>query len=224
MKKVLVMLLFMGLLAVQAQAVIYVDAEPGAGGNTVRASDGDPDAWWINATAPDGLWGFRAFGFDQSGVFNGATKDIYESSGTGSGVEDSMTIITTASGLTPGQLYRVEVVYWSSESQNWSVRAGFDAGSMTLFDRLGDAGATAGTLMAGFHDGDRDPYAGLVGILAADAGGQIKVYIDDKPSDSPNGGWYDRTWYDGINLTEIPEPATLVLLGLGGLLSLRRRR
>ena len=216
MKKV-ILLMMMGLLIAQAQAV-YIDAEPGVGGNTVRASDGDPDAWWINATAPDGLWGFRAFGFDQDGVFNGPTKDIYESSGTGSGAEDSVPIIITVSGLTPGEMYQVSVVYWSSDSQNWNVRAGFDLGNMILYDRTGEVGIP-GTLIPGYHDGDRDPYSGLVGSIAADGSGEIKVYIDDL---SPGTGWYDRSWYDGLEV--VPEPATCVLLALGGLMSLRRRR
>lgn len=192
----------------------YLDAEGGEGGNTVRASDGNASAWWTTATAPDGLWGRRAFGYDQGGVFNGATKDIFEASGTGSGVEDGVPVVTTISGLIPGVLYSVEVVYWSSESQNWSVRAGFEAGSMILFDRLADAasGATAGTLIEGTHDGDRDAYTGLLGYTTADVNGEIKVYIDDKPAVGPTEGWYDRSWYDGLlyeeyNLAGNPSPS-----------------
>lgn len=218
MKKVLVMLLFMGLLSLQASAVIYVDAEGGASGNTVNAATGSNSDWYIEGTANDGLWGRRLFGYDQSGVFNGATKDIFEASGT-IGAENCMTLITTASGLTVGQLYSVEVVYWSSDTQNWNVRAGFDAGSMILFDRDGSLGI-AGTKIAGTRDGDRDAYTGLIGSIAADANGQIRVYLDDLPG----GGWYDRSWYDGLIFNEVPEPATCALLILGGLMSLRHRR
>ena len=39
-----------------------------------------------------------------------------------------------------------DVVFWSStnSTNNWNVTAGFDSGSMTVFDRLGTLG-TAGT-------------------------------------------------------------------------------
>lgn len=224
MKKIGLVLLMFVLAALPAKAVIYVDAEGGVSGNTARASDGDADAWWTSATAPDGLWGRRAFGYDQDGVLNGATKDIFESSGTGSGREDSVAIVTTVSGLTAGQFYQVDVVYWSSNSQNWCIRAGFSQDAMVLFDRLGDAGAVAGTRIGDIQDGDRWVFTGTIGTIAADGNGQIRVYLDDKPSDASQGGWYDRTWYDGLFVTEVPEPATLILLAGGSLLSIRRRR
>ncbi|HOK66420.1 MAG TPA: hypothetical protein PK054_12370 [Anaerohalosphaeraceae bacterium] len=226
MKRCGLIWLMLLLAGVPVWAVIYVDAEGGASGNTARASDGDVDAWWTTATAPDGLWGRRAFGYDQQGVFNGTTKDIFESSGTGSGREDSVAILTTVSGLTPGQLYQVDVVYWSSNSQNWCIRAGFALDAMLLFDRLGDvnSGAIAGTRIEGIQDGDRWVFTGTIGTIAADGNGRIRVYLDDKPSDASQGGWYDRTWYDGLALKEVPEPTTCLLAAAGALLGIRRRK
>jgi hypothetical protein len=212
MKNGLILFMVVGVCVIQAQA-FYTDAVGGSGGNTVQAGDSNPDAWWNTSTEPDGIWGLRS-GFANEGT-------IFESSGTGSGIEDSMAVMTTVSGLTAGQLYRVEVVYWSSESQNWAVNAGFDLDSMTLFDRLGD-GAVAGT-WTDIQEGDRLELLGTVGIVEADVNGQIKVYVDDKPSSASQGGWYDRSWYDGINVTAVPEPTTCVLLVAGGILGLRRR-
>lgn len=223
MKKIGLIVLMVGLLGLPASAVIYVDAEGGASGNTARASDGDVNAWWTSATSPDGLWGRRAFGYDQNGVLNGATKDVFEASGTGSGREDAVAIVTTVSGLVPNQNYQVDVVYWSSNSQNWCIRAGFSLNTMLLYDRLGD-GAIAGTRIGDIQDGDRWVFTGTIGTIAADGNGQIRVYLDDKPSNASQGGWYDRTWYEGLMLTEVPEPTVSVLLAAGALLGLRRRK
>lgn len=175
------------LLAVGISRGDYLDAVGGAGGNSVRAADGDVNAWWTSATAPDGLWALR------TGYANGGT--VCESSGTGSGIEDSPAIVTTISGLMARATYEVHAVYWSSASQNWALRAGFSLGDLVLFDRVGD-GATAGT-PSGATEGDRIELLAPLGAIQADANGRIRVYVDDKPSNSGDG-WYDRTWYDGI--------------------------
>ena len=188
----------------------YLDAEPGSSGNTALASDLSPDNWWINATADDNIWGYRAFGYDQNGVLGGATKDIYEASGTGSGAEDCPVIVTTISGLTPGRLYRVEVVYWSSTAQNWNVRAGFEANNMILFDYNGSLGV-AGTA-TGDTDGDRVSLTGTVGTATADTLGQIKVFIDDLPG----SGYADRTWYEGLKYEDVGTGCTELLYDFTG--------
>lgn len=191
---------------VTSGTIVYFDAETGAGGNTARAGDGNVDAWWTSTLASDGLWGKRAFGFDQNGVLNGAAKDIYEGTGNSTTGEDCVMIVTTITGLTPGATYKVDVVFWSSNTQNWNIRAGFAIDSLTLYDRTGSLG-TAGTLMPGYHDADRDPYSGLVGYATADTNGEIKVYIDDL---SPGTNWNDRSWYDGLlyeNISSEPVPA-----------------
>lgn len=189
MMRIAAVLIFVFCLGVAADGMaVYVDAVGGAGGNTVRASDGSAAAWWTSATAEDGLWALRP------DFANGGT--VYESSGTGSGAEDSSMLRTTLSGLVPGGTYQVEVVYWSSNSQNWAIRAGLDSAGLSLYDRLGD-GAVAGTA-TGASEADRVELLGSLGTVQADAGGRIHVYVDDKPSSSTQGGWYDRTWYDGV--------------------------
>jgi hypothetical protein len=68
----------------------------------------------------------------------------------------------------------------------------------------------------------RDGELNRIGTIAVD--GRICVYSDDKPSNASQGGCYDWSWGDGLMLTEVPEPATLMLPAGGSLLSIRRRR
>lgn len=223
MKKVLVTLLLVGLLSLPAHALVYVDALGGEGGNTVNAATGSATDWFNTDNAIDGLWRLRTgFGNNDSQALGAPGNEIYEATGTTAG-EDALVLITTVSGLTPGQLYQVDVVYWSSNdsgnNQSWAVRAGFSADAMAFYDRLGLEGATAGT-WTGKQEGDRLELLGLIGNQQADGNGQIRVYIDDKPAAH---GFIDRTWYDGLAVEAVPEPATLAVLGLGALF-LRRKR
>jgi hypothetical protein len=194
-KKFICLFLFvlMLLFASSAQAV-YVDAEGGAAGNTVNASTGSTTDWWAATVAVDNLWDWRT-GMANNPTFTTGTpnNDIFQASGT-TGAENCPPIMTTISGLVAGQLYQVKVVYWSATGgQNWCIRAGFDSSTPLFYDYLGQGGATAGTL-TGKTESDRVELLGSLGQIQADANGQIKVYINDKPGTS----YADRTWYDGI--------------------------
>ena len=121
--------------------IVYVDALGGVGGNTVNAGTGSATDWYNTSNAADGLWRLRT-GFANNDSFALGTpgNEVYEATGTTSG-EDVMPIITTISGLTPGSLYDVNVVYWSSHdntnNQSWNVRAGFSLDNILFYDRLG---------------------------------------------------------------------------------------
>jgi hypothetical protein len=193
-------------------AQTYVDARGGATGNTVNASTGSTTDWWVTGTLQDNKWG-RRVGFANNTSFTlGGDSDILESSGTGSGRENSPMIKTVISGLYPGVYYNVWVAYWSAGGQNWQVRAGLTPTALPLYDALGTSPAIAGTA-TGKMEGDRSEYTAPLGYTAADSGGQVNVYIDDRPSDASQGGWYDRSWYDGVlyevfNVPYSPSPAT----------------
>jgi len=215
MKKAAIVFMAVCALSVQVQAM-YVDASTS---NTINAATGSASDWWVAANAVDGKWGLRsALGNNDDFLLGTPGNEIFEASGT-FGKEDCMAIVTTASGLTAGQLYEVSVIYWSPEgSVSWNVRAGFSLDNMTLYERSGTLGGIIGT-WTGKQEADRKEFSGLIGQIAADTNGQIQVYIDDLPANSSSS----RSWYDGIVLTPVPEPTTCVLLVLGGILSLRRR-
>ncbi len=189
----------------------YLDARGGASGNTVNALTGSPTDWWVSSPSQDNLWGRRT-GFANNPSFTlGGDSDILESSGTGSGRENSPMIKTTISGLQPEMYYNLWVVYWSANGQNWCVRAGLTSLNLPLYDFTGAAGATAGT-RTGKTEGDRNELTAYLGYKAAGADGKLSVFVDDKPSDASQGGWYDRSWYDGLlyevyNVPFAPSPA-----------------
>ncbi|HPC65523.1 MAG TPA: hypothetical protein PK525_12995 [Anaerohalosphaeraceae bacterium] len=189
----------------------YVDTRGGAGGNTVNAVTGSPTDWWVSSPSQDNLWGRRS-GFANNPNFTlGGDSDVFESSGTGSGRENSPMVKTVLSGLQAGMYYNLWVVYWSANGQNWCIRAGLTPANLPLYDFTGATGATAGT-RTGKTEGDRNELTASLGYAAADSSGTLSVYVDDKPSDASQGGWYDRTWYDGIlyevyNIPFAPSPA-----------------
>lgn len=176
----------------------YVDAD-------FNTNTGPSSAFAGAVTEPDGLWGEREFATEGT---------ILESSGVGSGSEDSPEIFTTLDGLSANQSYLVYAHFW--DAFTWNIQAGFTSGDLTLFAAPEDAeelGATPATLASDltyvsdplFTEDDRTMFAASVGPAQASAAGEITVFIDDLPG---GGETNTRTWYDGLSYMEY-HPLTL---------------
>jgi hypothetical protein len=111
----------------------------------------------------------------------------------------------TFSGLTPGQAYRVELIASSDSTTNGDAEYTVNG---AFFD-----GSTDG--MYNFLDGYNEGSWLVWSSVTADASGELVVQVDTINGDG-------RGRMNALQLT--PEPASMVLLGLGGLGILRRRR
>lgn len=151
----------------------------------------------------------------------------------------------TLSGLIPGSSYGFRIVAEGRRSDpvsdpsgllhglrtdvginSYDFSYGASAGSLTTF-----SDTAAGTLLweskassaiAGYfyYTGS---YACGIGDWTADGSGQIKLYVGEGAVNTVLNG--SRTMLDGVVVSLIPEPSTLIILGLGGLaVALSRRR
>jgi hypothetical protein len=180
---------------------------PLAGANTTFA-DG-------TAFQPDGdlarssNWAWRPFG----------NVSILSSLGPSSSTPPTNTreLATTITSLKPGAQYTVKVLFWSSTSSLWGVRAGlsyaFGTRTNAWFDNT-TVGVVAANLIpwkavmpTNFSEGGRTLYAAPLGTGAAGANGQLKVFVHDLPTGDSN----QRTWYQGVAVAEVTPPAPHVI-------------
>jgi hypothetical protein len=220
-----------------AQPITYVDATHGPTGNTqkidwnVATQSWDATVWTPTAdndqwTPNDGVWTPRT-------VFGNGGR-LYQNFASGQ-EDDAHALLTTISGL-PQSTYNVYVYYWSDSSLAWRIRASLTGGEgpwplfVTSGDGIvqhyigGDATVMSDSLGANspfdnnvmLAEGNRRLFQAYLGQVT---GSGFSVFINDGPD-------VNRTWYDGVGYSAIPEPSTYALfLGLGvlGFLAIRRR-
>lgn len=191
----------------------YLDADT----NNTTLADGSAFSpnLTAGATVVQDEWKERAFGNELS-VF---------ASDAGS---DSPALRTTIDGLVAGQSYFVSAYFWVAGdgtpggNQEWDISAGLSESGISGF-RYDDQDVMQITDSSHFDssvvisESDRRLFEVDLGTAFASGAGEIQVFVDDLPGND------DRTWYDGVG-TAVPEPSTLSLLGLCGLLIALRRR
>lgn len=216
--------------------ITYVDAVDGNDqyGRTPNTRLAWDPIIWTAVPQPgsgiDGGWTKRPFGnyhtvFEANGSWDDNTENVPM-------LVTTITIPTDIQGCGSDTVH-VYVCFWSDTSYQWRIRASltpaigrlplyYPNGDRTLLTTEDGSEFVPGTIQMTREGGNRYLYIGDLGC--AMLGETVDIYVDgdndiDRTKlDSP---WNARTWYDGVGYT--PEPATLTLLGLGGLM-LRKRR
>ncbi len=222
-------MLFVAVMAMNANAKTYADYQADMLGNEgyvdgYVVDESDYNTWptdaasypnvidWledVSGGAPYGKWYPKT----------GSSKAIEGTAFQGSDVDEPPQLTATASDvLDPAKEYNIYVVYWAKNPDKvtsyWYTRAALPG------DPLIDCSyATADNI---FFDDDGTGVQGCEVLLGTVNGvSDVSIIVEAPPVDAPGD---QRAWFDGISYAEVPEPTTMLLLGLGGLVGLRRRK
>lgn len=220
--------------------IVYVDAVAGVGGNTFATGGELSDTSWWNAGGQTGTgdqWGTRT----DDGINGGSAFQAEDANADFAG--DFVELNTQLTGLADGT-YDIYAFFWESlgSANNWTISAGLTSGNLTSYSAVAPGQSVPGTNTDdvsrasdltytsdpsfigknGAGEIRRELFAANIGQATVSNGSTVDIYIDNliDGDDSLDR----RTWYDGVGYEVVPEPSSLALLGLGGLLVARRRR
>jgi hypothetical protein len=212
MKKLLVLMLILATASVaNAQMKLSVDGQPAPDTITLATSD----TITLDITLDSGI------------LYMGGDLEIHLSNSQGSLDDSGISFITKP--LTR-QYFEDPPLGWYNGNRNWDIQWSVFSSSDTDVKMTGGnmPGLTANTvgaytLMTGlvFHCDEATDV--IIDLIAYGTVGYV-IYTGDPPTDAGTEVIYSKgTIIDSIHVTQIPEPMTIVLLGLGGLF-LRRRK